>query len=189
LHDGRKVFVIVSDALRYEAGRALMDRILTEDRWLAEIKTVLGALPSFTQLGMAALLPHKSLEFDSRGQTILADGISTVGTKARGSILAANLGGRAAAISAEDFLALNSKPEGRDLAKANDVVFIYHDHIDAVGDERATEHKTCAAVEEALEEIIRILKKAAAMNVSHFLVTSDHGFLYQHQPVAKRTSK
>jgi uncharacterized protein (TIGR02687 family) len=185
LHDGRKVFVIVSDALRYEAGRALMDRILTEDRWLAEVKSVLGALPSFTQLGMAALLPHKSLEFDPRGQTILADGISTVGTKARGSILAASLGGRAAAISAEDFLALNSKTEGRDLAKANDVVFIYHNHIDAVGDERSTEHKTCAAVEEALEEIIRILKKAAAMNVSHFLITSDHGFLYQHQPVAE----
>jgi uncharacterized protein (TIGR02687 family) len=185
LAEGRKVFVIVSDALRYEAGRALLERILREDRWTAEIRSVLGVLPSFTQLGMAALLPHKSLEFDTRGQTILADGNSTAGTKARGDILAARFGGKGAAISAEDFLALNSKTDGRDFSRANDVVFVFHNIIDAVGDKRDTEHKTCAAVEDAIEDIVRLLKKAAAMNVSHFIVTADHGFLYQHEPVAE----
>jgi uncharacterized protein (TIGR02687 family) len=183
--EGRKLFVIVSDALRYEAARALMENILREDRWTAEVKPMLGALPSFTQLGMAALLPHKSLEFDQRGQTILADGNNTAGTDARAKILAAGLNGRAMAISAEDFLALNSKTDGRELSRANDVVFIYHNAIDAVGDKRDTEHKTCAAVESAIEDLVKLLKKAAAMNVSHFLVTADHGFLYQHEPVAE----
>jgi 5S rRNA maturation endonuclease (ribonuclease M5) len=69
---------------------------------------------------------------------------------------------------------------GRDLAKANDVVFIYHNCIDAVGDKRDTEHRTCIAVESALEEIVKLLKKAAAMNVSHFVITADHGFLFQN---------
>lgn len=183
--EGRKVFVIVSDALRYEAARELLERILREDRWTAEVRPMLGVLPSFTQLGMAALLPHQALEFDPRGETILADGTTTAGTEARAKILAAHENGRATAISAEDFLLLNSKTDGRELSRAHDVVFIYHNAIDAVGDKRDTEHKTCAAVEAALEEIIKLLKKAAAMNVSHFVVTADHGFLYQHEQVAE----
>ena len=32
---------------------------------------------------------------------------------------------------------------------------------------------------------MRILKKAAAMNVSHFIVTADHGFLYQHEELTE----
>jgi hypothetical protein len=63
-------------------------------------------------------------------------------------------------------------------------VYIYHNAIDSVGDKRDTEQKTCAAVVAAQDEIIRILKKAAAMNVAHFLITSDHGFLYQNEPLA-----
>ena len=183
--EGRKVFVIVSDALRYEAACELLERIRSEDRWTGEVKPVLGALPSFTQLGMAALLPHKTLEFEPRGQTILADGNPTAGTEARAKILSAHARGRATGISAEDFLLLNSKTDGRELARSNDVVFIYHNTIDATGDKRDTEHKTCGAVETAIEEIIKLLKKAAAMNVSHFVVTADHGFIYQHEPVAE----
>lgn len=185
LGEGRKVFVIISDALRYEAGRELLERILAQNRWTAEIKPMLGALPSFTQLGMAALLPHRTLEFSHDGQTILADGTSTAGTEARAQILSAHLGGRGTALRAEQFLGLNSKTDGRDLAKANDVVFIYHNGIDAVGDKRDTEHRTCEAVESTIEDLVKILKKAAAMNVSHMIVTSDHGFLYQHEPVAE----
>ena len=185
LAEGRKVFVIISDALRYEAARELMERILREDRYTAEVSPMLGVLPSFTQLGMAALLPHKELEFEARGQTVLADGRNTASTEARATILNTHAAGRASAISAEQFLALNSKTEGRELSRANDVVFIYHNTIDAVGDKRDTEHKTCAAVETALEEVIKLLKKAAAMNVSHFVVTADHGFLYQNEPVAE----
>jgi uncharacterized protein (TIGR02687 family) len=183
--EGRKVFVIVSDALRYEAAREVVENILREERWTADLKPALGVLPSFTQLGMAALLPHKALGFTPEGKTILADGANTVGTDARSKILAEGFAGRAAGITAEAFLALNSKTDGRDLAKANDVVFIYHNVIDAVGDKRDTEHRTCAAVESAIEEIIKLLKKAAAMNVSHFVITADHGFLYQNEALAE----
>jgi uncharacterized protein (TIGR02687 family) len=190
--EGRKVFVIVSDALRYEVAREVVENILREERWTADLKPALGVLPSFTQLGMAALLPHKTLGFTPEGKAILADGVNTVGTEARGKILASGFGGRATAISAEAFLGLNSKTDGRDLAKANDVVFIYHNVIDAVGDKRDTEHRVCSEVESAIEEIIKLLKKAAAMNVSHFVITSDHGFLYQNEapfhrrPVGRR---
>ena len=185
VNEGRKVFVIVSDALRYEAGCELLERILAQDRWKADIQPMLSSLPSFTQVGMAALLPHASLEFSKDGQTVLADGISTVGTEARAQILADHLAGRATALRAEHFLALNSKTDGRDISRANDVVYIYHNVIDAVGDKRDTEHRTCAAVETAIEDLVKILKKAAAMNVSSMVITADHGFVYQHEPVAE----
>jgi len=183
--EGRKVFVIISDALRYEAAHELMEGILKENRWQAEINHCLASIPSFTQLGMASLLPHKQLAFDARGQTIIADGLSTAGIDARAKILSTAMDGRASAITAEAFFGLNSKTEGRDLAKANDVVYIYHNAIDSVGDKRDTEHKTCAAVMVAQDEIIKILKKAAAMNVAHFVITSDHGFLYQNEPLVE----
>ena len=185
LTDGRKVLVIVSDALRYEVGRSLLERILCEDRWTAGIQPLLSVVPSVTQLGMAALLPHKTLAFAPDGKTVLADGASTVGTAARGKILASAFEGKAAAISAEDFLGLNSKTEGRELTRGNDVLFVYHNAIDMVGDKRDTEHKTCQAVEHAIEDVIRLLKKGAAMNASHFIVTADHGFLYQNEPIAE----
>jgi len=183
--EGRKVFVVVSDALRYEAGSELLEKILQEDRWGAEIEPMLASVPSFTQLGMASLLPHLNLEFSNDAKTILADGTSTAGTEARAKILAAQGGCRATAISAETFLAMYSKTDGRNLTREHDVVYIFHDSIDAVGDKRDTEHKTCEAVARALDEIIRILKKGAAVNANHFLVTADHGFLYQHEPVAE----
>lgn len=183
--EGRKVFVVVSDALRYEVAREVVENILREERWTADLKPVLGVLPSFTQLGMAALLPHKTLGYAPDGKTILTDGMNTVGTEARGKILACGFGGRATAISAEAFLGLNSKTDGRDLAKANDVVFIYHNIIDAVGDRRDTEHRVCSEVDFAIDEIIKLLKKAAAMNVSHFVITADHGFLYQNEALAE----
>src|SRR5690606_8793890 len=61
LDKGQKVLVIVSDALRYEAAREFAERLRTENRWTAEVEAMQGVLPSYTQLGMAALLPAREL--------------------------------------------------------------------------------------------------------------------------------
>jgi len=179
----RKVLVIISDALRYEVGQELALRIQAEERWAAALQPMLGALPSFTQLGMAALLPHTELSFVDGDDTVLADGQPTMGTENRDRILRTAHGGKAGAMRAEDFLALNTKNEGRDLFRENEVIYVYHNAIDAIGDKRDTEHETGAAVEKAIIEVVKILKKAAAMNFSTMLVTADHGFLYQERPL------
>lgn len=57
----KRVFVIISDALRYEVAEELGNQINTEKRFTAELRSQLGVLPSYTQLGMAALLPHEQL--------------------------------------------------------------------------------------------------------------------------------
>ena len=76
---------------------------------------------------------------------------------------------------------MNAKTEGRILSKENDVVYIYHNGIDAVGDKRETEGKVFDAVESEFDTLIRILKQIANVNVRHVLITADHGFLYQNR--------
>ncbi len=61
LNKDNKVCVIISDALRYEIGDELLSLIRQEDRYDASLETALSMLPSYTQMGMAALLPNKEL--------------------------------------------------------------------------------------------------------------------------------
>ncbi|MFC2146597.1 BREX-1 system phosphatase PglZ type A, partial [Acidobacteriota bacterium] len=65
------------------------------------------------------------------------------------------------------------------------VVFVYHNRIDAVGDKKETEEKTLEAVEETLEELVKVIKKLTGANANNLLVTADHGFIYQDRAVAE----
>ncbi|MBX9721831.1 MAG: BREX-1 system phosphatase PglZ type A, partial [Candidatus Obscuribacterales bacterium] len=183
LTKGTKVFVIISDALRYEIGEELTTLIRQENRYEAKIEPALSVIPSFTQLGMAALLPNKELRLASDNSgTVYVDEISSLGTVNRNKILKQALAGRGTAIKADVLLGLN-RDEARSLAKDNDVVYVYHNRIDAAGDKRETEETVFEAAEKTLDELVRIIKKVASANVSHFIVTADHGFLYQNSAI------
>src|SRR5690606_18401667 len=58
LDKNNKICVIISDAFRYEAGEEMVGRIRQEDRYQAKLDHALSSLPSYTQLGMASLLPQ-----------------------------------------------------------------------------------------------------------------------------------
>ncbi len=182
---GQKVFVVVSDALRYEAAAELVARIQSENRWTAQLDSVLGSLPSYTQLGMASLLPGKERTIQPADGTVLVDGKAATGTEGRRQILAAAVGGRATATQAETFLEMNTKTEARALMRDHDVIYIFHNTIDKVGDSPATEAKTAEAVETALGELMQILRKIANANGNNMLLTADHGFLFQQSEVAE----
>ena len=55
--------VIISDAFRFECGSELYRRFTAKAGTAAELSYLLSTLPSYTRLGMAALLPHKSLSY------------------------------------------------------------------------------------------------------------------------------
>jgi uncharacterized protein (TIGR02687 family) len=185
LERGQKVFVVISDALRYEAACEFAALLRNEDRWTCEVEAMLGALPSYTQLGMAALLPGKTREIDGATGNVILDSRSTIGTQNRSEIVKAKVNGRGTALQAEQFLELNTKTEGRALMRDHDVVYIYHNAIDAVGDSVSTEAQTVEAVERAFGELMRILKKIANINATNMILTSDHGFLFQQEAVAE----
>jgi uncharacterized protein (TIGR02687 family) len=174
LDDGlKRVYVVISDALRYEAGAELADR-LRRYRLSPEVRPMLSCLPSITALGMAALLPHSSLSISSGGQ-VLADGQSTAGLDARHAILAAHGG---MAVRADDLKEMK-RDEGRSLVRDARVVYIYHDVIDATGDKASSESDSFEAVDRALDQLVALVRRIIdQLNGSTVIVTADHGFLF-----------
>jgi len=184
LGKGQKVFVIISDALRYEAAADFAQRLRSSNRWSAEVEALFGVLPSYTQLGMAALLPGQQWTVDPEDATVTVDGRSATGTANRAEILRLACNGKATGIQAEVFLELNTKTDGRTLMRDHDVIYIFHNVIDKTGDAPGTEAKTFDAVEQAFAELDLIIKKVANINGSNMLLTADHGFLFQQDDVA-----
>ena len=181
LRKGKKVCVIISDAMRYEIGDELLSLIRKEDRYSAELEPALSMLPSYTQLGMAALLPNKALAIaDNETGTVLVDGQSSQGTVNRIKILGQAGSLRATACKADELMAMRGD-DCRALVRDHDVIYIYHNRIDATGDKRESEERVFEAVEETLQELIRLIKKLTGANAYNLLVTSDHGFIYQNR--------
>lgn len=181
LNRDNKICVIISDAMRYEIGDEFLSLIRQEDRYEATLEPALSMLPSYTQLGMAALLPNTSLAIaDNETGHVLVNGQPSNGTANRDKILKQATGDRARAIAAEDLIALN-RDESRELLKANDAIYIYHNRIDHTGDKLQSEGLAFEAAESTLKELIQLVKKLTASNANNILLTADHGFIYQNQ--------
>lgn len=174
----RRAFVIVSDTLRYEAAQELTERLNGRYRFDAELSAQLGVLPSYTALGMAALLHRQRLEYTENG-TIRVDGLPCGSLEQRAKVLEAVQG---VAVKAETFMAMK-KDEGRAFVKPYRLVYVYHNRIDAVGDSASTEDQTFAAVRQAIDELSDLVAKIVnSLNGNHVVVTADHGFLFQETP-------
>lgn len=178
---GQRLFVIISDALRYECGWEFANRIIRENRFEAETSGMVTALPSYTQLGMAALLPGKNFSIGPGSDMVYVDDLSSSGIQGRTKILEQNSGVRATAVSAEDFMRMNSSTDGREFVKQYDLIYIFHNQIDKTGDDKTMETEVTEAVSQELHYLGELLKKIANMNGVNMVVTADHGFLYQHE--------
>ena len=180
LNKGKKVCVIISDAMRYEVGEELTTLMRQEDRYDADIEAALSMLPSYTQLGMAALLPNQELAItDSKDAAVNVDGISSRGTENRKKIL--SKAQKATAVLAKELMNMN-RNDSRDLFREHAVVYVYHNHIDHTG-KRDSAERVFAAAEETLTELIGAVKKLTNANASNIIVTADHGFIYQDKPI------
>ena len=177
----QRLFVIISDALRYENGWELWSEIQRKKRYEATLDYMITNLPSYTQLGMASLLPHEQLSVVSKDCSVMVDGMSSMGVHGRNKILEVNSGVRANAIAADDFMAMNASSEGREYVKAFDLIYIYHNHIDHIGDDKTSEGKVFDAVETELEFLDKLLRHIANMNGNNIIITSDHGYIYQNE--------
>lgn len=176
----QRLFVIISDALRYENGAELSKRVQSENRYESSIEPMVSSLPSYTQLGMASLLPNKELSFKVKSDSIIVDGMSSTGIQGRSKILAKNSGVRATAIKADEFMNMNSAKEGREFVKQYDLIYIYHNRIDKTGDDKTSEERVFEAVEDELNFLMDMMKKITNMNGNNIMVTADHGYIYQH---------
>jgi uncharacterized protein (TIGR02687 family) len=174
--DNRRAFVIISDAFRYEAAQELTTELNGKYRFEATLSSQLGVLPSYTALGMASLLPHKTLAY--KDADVLVDGKSSV-AGGRDAILK-TVGGLAC--KADELMAMK-KDEGRKFVSEKRVVYIYHNVVDAIGDVEKTEGKTFEAVRAAINELAALVGYIINnLNGHHIVITADHGFHFTETP-------
>ena len=178
-----KVCVIISDGMRFEIGHELLRYVLREDRYSADLEPLISMLPSYTQMGMAALLPNRELKIaNNETGTVFVDGQSSKGIKNRIKILNSTGNFRAAGLKADEFMAMKGDA-CRELIRDHEVIYIYHNRIDDTGDKRDSEEKVFEAADETVHELVRIIKKLTAANANNLLVTADHGFIYQNRKI------
>lgn len=183
IQQSKKIFVIISDALRYEVAAELMSLIRKEDRFEAELSAMAGTLPSITSVGMAALLPHETISFDTK-HNVLVDGLSSSGTENRMKIMNRYHPDRCLALRAEDVLKMPTD-QARTLYRDYDVIYVYHDAIDIVGDKKGSEVRVFEAVETALSDLLTLVRKMSSANANNIIITADHGFLYQRDELSE----
>lgn len=178
---GSRVHVIISDALRYEVAVDLTGQLLKETKGTAKISSVQSVFPSATKFGMAALLPHERLQMTDDIK-VLCDGEPTDGTAGREKILNRTHAGNAA-LTYRTFLSMK-REERREKVKDAQVVYIYHNAIDAVGDKAATEDQVFDACEQAILELKNLVRLITNdCSGANILITADHGFLYSYKPL------
>lgn len=176
-----RVFVIISDAFRYEAAVALAEELQRESRCKVSLDCVEGIFPTVTKFGMAALLPHKKLTVAERGGSlaVLADGLPTDAGSREKALQAANP--KSIALQYKNIVRLK-RSERSPLVKGMNVVYIYHDRVDESS--HTSDSSVFRACDEAADEIknmVRIIVNE--FSGKHIYITADHGFLYTNSPL------
>lgn len=182
--EDNRVFVIISDALRYEVAASLAEQLRRETQSKVALGFCEGIFPTVTKFGMAALLPHKHLSVGERSNgdlQILADGMSTDAGNRDKVLKATNI--NSVALKYKD-IAPMKRAERSALVKGMDVVYIYHDKIDEAS--HTSDSMVFPACDEAIEEIknmVRIIRNE--FSGTRVYITADHGFLYTYSPLSE----
>ncbi|OUP58762.1 BREX-1 system phosphatase PglZ type A [Butyricicoccus pullicaecorum] len=178
-----RTVVIISDALRYEVGKELFRRMQDDPKCSARLEVQLSVLPSYTRLGMAALLPHTELTMTDDFK-VLVDGLPCEDLSEREAILQ-KYNADAVCVQFDSIKSLKIA-ELRSVFTGKQVVYVYHNQIDARGDKPNTEDEVFVACSEAISEIIDLIRRVAtSANTYRFIVTADHGFIYKRDKVTE----
>ena len=177
-----RVYVIISDALRYEVATTLADELRRSTQSQVELSSMQGIFPTITKFGMAALLPHKKLSVELTGKadklSVLADGRSTEAGSRDKLLKAANP--KSVALRYKDIIAMK-RAERQAFVRGSDVVHIYHDTIDDAGHMDSSIFGACDDAIDELKNMVRIITKE--FGGTRIFITADHGFLYTNSPL------
>lgn len=183
---GKRACVIVSDALRYEVAVELAETLEQNTKGTCELTSMQATFPSITSCGMASLLPCGNLTM-SAGEPgrlhVLLDGSEVDTTAARQEQLR-RTDPHAVAITYDSFVNEMSASQRKDLVKDAQVVYVYHNTIDAMGDKAPTERKAFSACDDTVKEIFGLVQLICRERIaSQVIVTADHGLLYTDEPL------
>lgn len=179
-----KVYVIISDAMRYGVGVSLMETLKRDMQCRVDISSCQAIFPTVTKFGMAALLPNKNLSVEDKGNgalSVLVDGLPTDSSNRDKVLKQANP--NSVAVKYSDIIELR-RAERQEIVKGKDVVYIYHDRIDETA--HTSEKNVFAACGEAINEIKNLIRIICnEFGGTHIIVTADHGFLYTNSSLSE----
>lgn len=179
-----RVFVIISDAMRYEVAATLSEELRRETQAEVNLSSCEAIFPTITKFGMTALLPHKKLtvELKSNGNmSVLADGQPT-DAQYREEILKKK-NSKSVVLKYKDLIKMK-RAERSSLVKGMEVIYIYHDKIDeASHSDETLVFNACSDAISELKNMVRIIVNE--FSGTHIFITADHGFIYTYKPLTE----
>ncbi|MGM9553493.1 MAG: BREX-1 system phosphatase PglZ type A [Faecousia sp.] len=179
-----RVYVIISDALRYEVAASLTEQLRRETQSKVTLESIQGMFPTITKFGMAALLPHSELNVVPKangGVCVLADGASTEMPNRDKVLKTAH--GASVALQYKHIVKLK-RAERQALVKGMDIVYIYHDKIDEAS--HTADNLVFPACDDAMAEIKNLIRIICnEFGGTRIFITADHGFLYTYSPLTE----
>jgi PglZ domain len=173
----KPVAYFLVDAMRFEMGVELAERLPGN----AEVVTrpAVGALPSITPIGMAALLPGASSSFSvvEAGGKLAAkiDDARLPDLASRRKLMAARAPG-VVDLTLDELLGLQASKLVKRVEGAT-LVVVRSQEIDHAGETGFT-YQARQVMDGVIDNLGRAIRKLAAAGVEHSVVTADHGHLF-----------
>ena len=174
------VAYLLVDAMRFEMGRALAALLEAAGAQAVRVVPVVAAVPTITDLGMAALLPGANRTFSmaesANGVTGSIDGKALVGSAVRMDY-AKGAVPRLIEMTMDRLLHdMPTKRLAEEVRQAS-VVVVRSQEIDGAG-ESLPEGVARRIMSTVLEDIRKATLRLANAGVEHFVITADHGHLF-----------
>lgn len=180
LETGEKVAYFLVDSLRYELGVEIEKQL--SDNLKVELVPVCAQLPTYTEIGMASLMPDAESElslipYGDKLATTLGGNVATA-PATRFAYLQTRKGDQCSDIELEDLVRKKNLkfPEKTKLlvVRTRDIDSIAHD----------SPHQVLDVIPALVRQIIRGLAKVGELGFDHAVIATDHGFILFHEQEA-----
>lgn len=183
-----KVAVLWIDALRYELAVALNEALSDYEK--TDLRTVCGALPSITPVGMASLLPDaREMKLKMKaGKLVPHFGDGAVATaQERVSVLSAEYGDRFMDIRLDDLINKRFTKPFKEQFENKALTLVRYQRIDSEGENYAPD--LFANLKRHVDNILKAVRRLAELGYADIFLFTDHGFLVfpEHEAGNKAT--
>jgi len=173
----KPVAYFLVDAMRFEMGVELAERLPRTSE--VSVRAAVGALPSITPIGMAALMPGASASFSVVEQNgklgARIDDTFLPDLASRKKFAAARIP-KLVDITLDELLSLQPSKLTKKLDGAH-VVVVRSQEIDHAGETGFT-FQARQVMDTVIDNLARAIRKLAATGVEHAVVSADHGHLF-----------
>jgi len=174
-----KTAYILVDALRFEMGKELGDGLAKE--FEVSLLPGIAQLPSITVVGMAALMPgaENGLELIEKPGGKISIGIGAATLKDRSSRIKHfedSIKKEITVCKLSELIKPSKKRQAQ--IRECDVVLVTSQEIDRWGEEAGGEDEVRLFMDEVLDKLRNAIRRLAALGVSYFVVTADHGHIF-----------